>query len=44
MAQEMPSIGDLDSGRGALPRPVGVGGRTVARDHLDARMDLEPLR
>jgi hypothetical protein len=44
IAQEMPSIGDLRGGRSPLPRPVGVGGRAVACNHLDARMGLEPLR
>jgi hypothetical protein len=44
IADEMKAIGDLGSGRGPLPRPVGVGGRAVACDHLDARMGLEPLR
>ena len=44
IAQEMEPIGDLRGGGGPLTRPVGVGGRTVARDHLDARMGLEPLR
>lgn len=44
IAEEMKAIGDLGSGGGSLTRPVGVGGRAVARDHLDARMGLEPLR
>jgi hypothetical protein len=44
VAQEMKAIGDLGGGGGPMTRPVGVGGRTVARDHLDPRMVLEPLR
>ena len=44
IAQEMPAIGDLRGGGRPLTRPIGVGGRAVTRDHLDARMCLEPLR
>jgi hypothetical protein len=40
----MKAIGDLGGGRGAVTRPVGVGGRAVARDHPDTRMLPEPLR
>jgi hypothetical protein len=42
--QEMPPIGNLCGSGGSLPRPVGVGGRTVTGNHLDTRMGLEPLR
>jgi hypothetical protein len=44
IAQEMEAIGDLGGGGGSMPCPVGVGGRAVARDRLDPRMVLEPLR
>jgi hypothetical protein len=44
IADEMPAIGDLGSGGGSRPCPGGIGGRTGARAHLDARRGLEPLR
>ena len=44
IAEEMKAIGNLRGGGGPVTRPVGVGGRAVARDHLDSRMGLEPLR
>jgi len=44
IAEEMKPIGDLRGGGGPLTRPVCVGGRAIARDHLDPRMVLEPLR
>jgi hypothetical protein len=44
IAEEMNAIGDLGGGRGPVARPVGVGGRAGARDHLDPRMLPEPLR
>src|SRR5947199_10795980 len=44
MAQEMKAIGVLCSSGGPLTRSVCIGGRAVTRDHLDARMGLEPLR
>jgi hypothetical protein len=43
-AQEMKAIGDLRSGGCPLPCPIGIGGRAIARDHLDPRMGLKPLR
>jgi hypothetical protein len=44
IAQEMKAIGDLGGGGGSLPRPIGVGSRTVTHDHLDAGMLPAPLR
>jgi hypothetical protein len=44
MTQERNAIGDLRGGGGAVPCPVGVGGRAIPRAHLHARVGLEPLR
>jgi hypothetical protein len=37
IAQEVPSIGDLDSARGTLTDTVSIGTHTIAGDDLDAR-------
>jgi hypothetical protein len=42
--QEMPPIGNLCGGGGSVSRPVSIGGRAIARNHLDHRMGLQPLR
>ena len=44
MAQELKAIGDLGGRGGPVTRPVCLGGRAIACDHLDPRMVLEPLR
>ena len=43
IAEEVKPIGDLRGGGGPLPCPVGIGGRAIARDHLDPRMLPKPL-
>ena len=42
IAQEVPSIGDLDSTRGTLADTVGIGARTIAGDDLDAGPTMQP--
>ena len=42
IAQEVPSIGDLDSTRGTLTDAFGVGTRTIAGDYLDTGPTTQP--
>ena len=42
VAEQVPSIGDLDGVRGTLADAVGVGTGTIAGDDLDARPVTQP--
>ena len=42
IAQDVPSIGDLDSTRGTLTDAFGVGTRTIAGDYLDTGPTTQP--
>lgn len=42
VAQQVPTICDLHGIRRTLPSAVGVGAGAIARDHLNARMRLQP--
>ncbi len=42
IAQEVPSIGDLDSTRGTLTNAGGIGTRTIAGNDLDTRAIAQP--
>lgn len=44
VAQQMPSIRDLDRSRSTLPDPVRVGAGAITRDNFDARMAAQPGR
>ena len=43
VAEQMPSIGDLDSVWRALPNPVGISASTITGDDLDAGMTAQPV-
>ena len=42
VAEQVPSIGDLDGIRGTLPDAIGVGAGMIAGDDLDARPVPQP--
>ena len=44
VAEQVPSVGDLDSIRRTLPDPVGIGARPITGDDLHARMLAQPRR
>ncbi|GBQ51424.1 hypothetical protein AA0498_1470 [Acidomonas methanolica] len=44
ITDQMPSIRDLDGGRGTLPNAVGIGSCAITGDTLDAGMIAEPRR
>lgn len=44
IAQEMPSVGDLNGLRGTASRALGIAAGPITGDHLDAGVLLEPTR